>query len=322
MAGLQGPASIQRQISGEEVDQSSPVQSSYRSSDVDLDNEDDILSANVPPSDLATYAYHASTDVPDTADDVNLVFILAPGGTEQDFYRTAAAMRDPRTVDAPYEAMYERIDDLRAPCLGAWSSTYWRHGSSLPGGQTRSIPGRYRRCQSYDVIGRRTLPRGTLLLVNSDDDDDHVTGCDVTRSIAALDRQANVFYVPRSSLGRFDDSSSQPWFYPTPLTSHQATVFVATQRQNGCFVVYVPAAQERSTEGRPEYVLAVGLSQGETQGQTRTDLSSNLNFLVICSCHFNFCLKAIITCDKPPLRFVQRHITDLLFYTAVSSQVA
>ena len=137
---------------------------------------------------------------------------------------------------------------------------------------TRWMKFRYGGRRSCGVVGRRTLPRGTLLLVN--DDEDHVIGSDVT----ALDRQGHVFHVPRSSLERFGDSCrGEPWFYPTALTSHQATLFVAAQRQNGCFVVYVPTAHETSTERQPEYVLAVGLSQGEILCQMPTDLSTNFN---------------------------------------------
>jgi len=106
-----------------------------------------------------------------------------------------------------------------------------------------------------------------------------VSGCDVTRSVLALDRRGSAFYVPRWSLRPFDDSSDQPWFFPTPLSPHQATLFVAAQRKNGCFIVYKPAVEERSMDGRPEYVLAVGLSQGENQGQIQTVSSKNVNFL-------------------------------------------
>jgi len=222
-------------------------------------NEDESLSVNVPPPDYTTYAFFkgTTTDVPADA------AVRTATRVPEDFRRNAAAdalFPDP-TVDGAYEGIYEYVDDDAAYLEP--SSTYWHESRGFPPRRRVTLPG-YRRCKSYDVASRRTLPQGTLLLVD-DDDDRHVTGCDVTRSILALDRQGNVFYVPRSSLRRFDDSSGQPWFFPTPMTSHQATVFVAAQHQNGCFVVYRPAEEERSTGGRPEYVLAVGLSQGEAQ---------------------------------------------------------
>jgi len=132
---------------------------------------------------------------------------------------------------------------------------YWRE--SLQARRRVSVPV-YRRRQSSDAAVRRTLPAGTLLLVHHDDSD--VTGCDV---ILALDRQGSAFYVPLSSLRRCDDSASQQRYYPTPLSPHQATVFIAAQRQKGCFIVYKPALEETLNEGRQEYVLAVGLSEGK-----------------------------------------------------------
>jgi len=80
--------------------------------------------------------------------------------------------------------------------------------------------------------------------------------------VLALDGQGRAFCVPRWSLRRFDDPSEQPWYFPTPLTAHQATVLVANQRQTGCFVVYRPAEEDATAKDRPEYVLAVGLWQG------------------------------------------------------------
>jgi len=169
------------------------------------------------------------------------------------------------------EGIYEYVDDhaYLEP-----SPAYWHESRGFQPRYSRVTLPSYRRYQqAYEVTSRRTLPRGTLLLV---DDDHHVTGCDVTRSIMAFDRQGSVFYVPRSSVRRFDDSSAQPWLFPVPLSSHQATVYVAGPRQNGCFVVYRPCLEERSTKGHPEYVLAVGLSQGETWGQIQTVSCSNI----------------------------------------------
>lgn len=166
-----------------------------------------------------------------------------------------------QTIDDTYEGIYEYVDEhaYLKP-----SPTYWPKSSGLHPRRRATLP-LHRRRQSYDVTARRVLPRGTLLLV--DDDDRHVTGCDVTRSVLALDRQGSAFYVPLINLRRYDDSSGQPWCYPTPLTPHQATVFVAAQHQDGCFVVYRSAVEERSAEDLSEYILAVGLSQGEIQGQ-------------------------------------------------------
>jgi len=105
LAGLQGPVIIQRQTSGEQLYQPQPgfVQSSHRASD---NEDDDILSVNVPPPDVATYAYYR--DVPTcTAAAVNHVFATTSRRTEEDI----------ETADQPYEAIYEHVDDLHASYL-------------------------------------------------------------------------------------------------------------------------------------------------------------------------------------------------------------
>jgi len=230
-------------------------------------NEDESLSVEVPPPDYATYAFFRDKSLSVSADaTVNHVIRTAPE-VPRDLYRntsTAVTLLADQRVCDEYERIYEYVDE---DAYLEPSPTYWHDPRGIQPRRRGTLPG-YGRRQSSDLNGRRTLPSGTLLLV--DDDDPHVTGCDVTRSVLALDRQGSAFYVPLSSLRRFDDSSEQPWYFPTSLTSHQATVFVAAQHQNGCFVVYKPAVEERSSEGRPEYALAVGLSRGEFQRQLQT----------------------------------------------------
>jgi len=213
----------------------------------------------VPPPDYTTYAFchDTSTNLPAEAA-VRRVVRTAPSLAEGAFHQSSAlAVLPKQKVDD----IYEYIDDQTylEP-----SPTYWHDSCGLQSGLRRVTLPRYCRRHSNDIIGRRTLPRGTLLLVD-DDDDRHVTGCDVTRSVLALDRQGSAFYVPGTGLWRFGDSSGAPWYFPTPLTPHQATVFIAAQHQKGCFAVYKPAVEEGLAKVRPEYILAVGLSQGETQ---------------------------------------------------------
>ena len=164
----------------------------------------------------------------------------------------------------PDEGIYEYVDE-HAYLEPTPAYSWYESRRFQPRYSRVTLPGYHRRYQyAYDVTSHRTLLRGTLLLVHDDDDDRHVTGYDVTRSIMALDNQGSVFYVPRSSVRRYDDSSGQPWLFPVRLSAHQATLYVSGPRQNGCFLVYRPSEEERSTEGHPEYILAVGLSQGET----------------------------------------------------------
>lgn len=244
--------------------QSGSARASHQSNNVDLDcdvNEDESLSVEVPPPDYATYAFFRdkSASVPADAT-VNHLARTAPK-LRRNFHQNATAVTllpDERVNDV-YESIYEYVDD---EAYLEPSPMYWNESRGIYPRRRSTLPA-YGRRQSCDFTGRRTLPSGTLLLIDDVADDPHATGCDVTRSVLALDRQGSAFYVPLSSLRPFDDSSGQPWYFPTPLTPHQATVFVAAQRQNGCFVVYKRAVEERSAEGRPEYVLAVGLLQGE-----------------------------------------------------------
>lgn len=236
-------------------------------------DKDESLSVLIPAPDYTTYEFRrqdTSTNFPDDHAAVNVVKTGA-SRLARDFNRNSAEVPLPDHTDVgTYERIYEFVDDhaYLEP-----SPTYCYVSRDLQSRDLRSrdmrrrgaSPPDYRRRQSYDVISRRTLLSGTLLLLVDDDDDRHVTGCDVTRPVLALDRHGGAFYVPRSSLRRFDDASGRPWLFPTPLSAHQATVFVAAQRQNGCFVVYRPADEEASPGPRPQYVLAVGLSQGDAQ---------------------------------------------------------
>jgi len=254
-----------QQVSTEDVTEPSSARPPRHVNDVDCgveENDDESLSVEVPPPDYTTYAFYHDTSTGVPADAVvNHVVRTAPR-VAVDFRQNAIVTLLPfQTVSDTDEGIYEYVDDR----------TYLEPSPTYQHVQPRcrrvvTLP-RYSRCQSYDVVNCRTkLPRGTLLLVD-DDEDRNETGCDATRSVLALDRQGSAFYVPRTSLQRFGDSSGQPWYFPTPLSPHQASIFVAAQHQNGCFVVYKPAVEEISVEGRPQYVLTVGLSQRENQGK-------------------------------------------------------
>jgi len=229
------------------VDKPGSTLPSRQASDDDLggcENDDESLSVEIPPADYTTYAFCRGIAYEDSAAYDQVRSASGPGHP--------AALQ--QATDGKYEYIYDYVDE---PDLHA----YLQPSPCADWYEPRSLKFSYSRRH----LSRRTLLSGTLLLVDSDDR--HVTGCDVTQSVLALDRQGSAFYVPMTSLRRFDDPSGQPWLYPTPLSPHQATIFVAAQRQKGCFVVYKPAGEETSVEGRPEYVLAVGLPQSKSRSQ-------------------------------------------------------
>ena len=54
------------------------------------------------------------------------------------------------------------------------------------------------------------------------------------------DKVGRAFYVPSQYLKRHGDPMGEPWYYPIEISSHQATLFLSAQRQEGCFLVYTP----------------------------------------------------------------------------------
>ncbi|KAK2170645.1 hypothetical protein LSH36_1g02002 [Paralvinella palmiformis] len=54
------------------------------------------------------------------------------------------------------------------------------------------------------------------------------------------DRSGRALYVPRGHLKRYGDPDGEAWFYPIPISSRQATLFLSQERQEGCFLVYRP----------------------------------------------------------------------------------
>lgn len=74
----------------------------------------------------------------------------------------------------------------------------------------------------------------------------------------AYSREGDPFFVPTSLLAPYGDPGLEPWFYPLPITPRQATLFLAQDHAEGCFLVYRPAGGESGTgRGTATYNLSV-----------------------------------------------------------------
>lgn len=74
-----------------------------------------------------------------------------------------------------------------------------------------------------------------------------------------FDKEGCAFYIPSQFLKKYGEPEGEPWFYPTSMTSRQASLFLSSMRQEGCFVVYC------SDDGvsNVAYNLSVCLTSGD-----------------------------------------------------------
>lgn len=112
-----------------------------------------------------------------------------------------------------------------------------------------------------------TLPVGcvvlsTMALVCSEECAGAFSETDALRyknTCLALDKKARCFYIPLQLLKKFGDPREEPWFYPVPLSSRQATLFISDVQQDGCFIVYEPVNKLPGVA----YNLSVGRDNGD-----------------------------------------------------------
>ena len=96
-----------------------------------------------------------------------------------------------------------------------------------------------------DMSHCMTLSKGSLLLAQPTSLS-IISECDtkseVLRSfvgtLLAYDVHGRAFYVPAVDMKVVGDPAGEPWFFPVPLTSWQATVLLSTRQTDGCFMVY------------------------------------------------------------------------------------
>ena len=67
-------------------------------------------------------------------------------------------------------------------------------------------------------------------------------------TLLTYDEEGSAFYVPAVDVKLHGDPAGEPWFYPVPLTSLQATILLSTSQTDGCFLVYRELARDDSVE--------------------------------------------------------------------------
>ena len=79
-------------------------------------------------------------------------------------------------------------------------------------------------------------------------------------TVLAIDNIGRAFYVPRNALKLYGDPSGEVWFYPLPISSKQAAIFLGEINMEGCFLVYKPSI---SINPAILYNLSISLGSGD-----------------------------------------------------------
>lgn len=77
------------------------------------------------------------------------------------------------------------------------------------------------------------------------------------------DREGSAYYVNFERLKRYGDPIGESWFYPVPLTTKEATLFLRQEKQNGCFLVYQSADFSDDMPTKCFYYLSLTGELGE-----------------------------------------------------------
>jgi len=101
---------------------------------------------------------------------------------------------------------------------------------------------------SIESEGRRVLAKHSVVVVH------HHTGQAVDDdTLLCYDRDATALLVPSRYVCRHDDPRKQSWYHPVPLTSHQASLWLRSRHQPGCFLVY----REAGGDGADQLALCL-----------------------------------------------------------------
>ena len=113
-----------------------------------------------------------------------------------------------------------------------------------------------------DIANCRLMTRGSFLLarcpaISLSSDCKPITQNELdcfTGTLLAYDDEGCALYVPSVDMKVHGDPAGEPWFYPVPLTSLQATILLSTRQTDGCFLVYSDTTEHRDSV---EYSLSV-----------------------------------------------------------------
>lgn len=115
------------------------------------------------------------------------------------------------------------------------------------------------RLKNFETPSEVKLEEGTLLIIKHKDEivsDDPSFG----KTFLSYDHMGFAYYVPSDVTKRYGDPRSEKWFYPIEMSAREATLFLGSVNQKGCFVVYQPA---KRSESLPLYCLSVSLGSGD-----------------------------------------------------------
>jgi len=123
----------------------------------------------------------------------------------------------------------------------------------------------------------------------------------------AYDKDGNAFYVPTALLAPYGDPSGESWFYPLPLSSRQATLFLNAVHANGCFVIYrLSDSEVTGPRGRGGYNLSVCLDSRVSRDVIHYHIVKNVHgdFMISGHDHSFLTLKDLVKyfrCNKSSL---------------------
>lgn len=120
-------------------------------------------------------------------------------------------------------------------------------------------------------VNRKLLLRGSILIVAdtierhinanqkpiNDRASDEEDSTAFEGTLLAYDRDGCAYYLKSSLVKRYEDPAGESWFYPVRLTAKQAALFLANERQDGCFIVYKPFSDPAAVDADPVFLLSV-----------------------------------------------------------------
>ena len=183
------------------------------------------------------------------------------------------------------DSYYEDIDNLNRKSPSRTSAFYLDPKSYNPGlldqqKQKSALAVRMAVLQEWEAAGKIVLRKGDLLIAENDDvctastlsrqagiisgssgsldatlkTDDfkfRTDQVDILKpfvdTVLVFDKSGRSLYISKQHLKRYGDPEGEPWFYPIPITSRHATLFLSQEKQEGCFIVYRSAKSSGAT---------------------------------------------------------------------------
>lgn len=94
--------------------------------------------------------------------------------------------------------------------------------------------------KTFDSPSQMLLTKGTFLIVKNKVEIS-APNTEFDKTYLGYDSMGLAYYIPIDSVKEYGDPRNEKWFYPIELTAKEATLFLNSVDQNGCFVVYRPS---------------------------------------------------------------------------------